>query len=450
MRHKQSYVTMLLAKNKERIDYMSQDNYIRNLLNIKDKNIKFYDNLCYDGFRKGKTCKIINAFLSYVPNSCNKCGACFESGKDFEKKGFDKGSYVVMPSICKMDTYLFLKKQRIKCLHCNSSSVCKTDLVGHGCFISNVTKQAIAVDLTKKRSEKDIAIDNNVSPNTVQRVVDSYYEGKKLYKHYLPEVLSFDEFKSVKSASGAMSFIFCDGTNGKIIDIVEDRRLHKLISYFSYYTPEARNNVKFIVIDMYSPYISLINKMFPNASIIIDKFHLVQLISRSLNKTRIMAMKRNKNQAKNLKRYWRLILKNRTDLDCSQWKKFTGVNNLMTEVDLVDFLVDSDKELKNTYNVYQDLLYSLKHKDFKEFERILNYELNNISEYMKISIKTLKGYTPYIKNTFENNYSNGFLEGNNNFIKVLKRIAFGFRSFTRFKARIMICKGIILPKLKEA
>ena len=65
-----------------------------------------------------------------------------------------------------------------------------------------------------------------------------------------------------------------------------------LLKYFSYYSHKARANVKLIVIDMYSPYISLIQKMFPNAQIIIDKFHLIQLISRSLNKTRIMIMKK--------------------------------------------------------------------------------------------------------------------------------------------------------------
>ena len=45
--------------------------------------------------------------------------------------------------------------------------------------------------------------------------------------------------------------------------------------------------------------------------------------------------------------------------------------------------------------------------------------------------------------------NNGCVEGNNNFIKLLKRIAFGFRSFRRFKARIMICKGLTEIK-KEA
>ena len=69
---------------------------------------------------------------------------------------------------------------------------------------------------------------------------------------------------------------------------------------------------------------------------------------------------------------------------------------------------------------------------------------------METSIKTLKKFSKYIKNTFNNNYHNGYVEGTNNFIKVIKRIAFGFKNFSRFKARIMICKGLILPKKKEA
>ena len=55
-----------------------------------------------------------------------------------------------------------------------------------------------------------------------------------------------------------------------------------------------------------------------------------------------------------------------------------------------------------------------------------------------------------IYNTFNNNYHNGFIEGNNYFIKVLKRIAFGFRSFRRFKARIMICKNLLHVKKASA
>ena len=68
---------------------------------------------------------------------------------------------------------------------------------------------------------------------------------------------------------------------------------------------------------------------------------------------------------------------------------------------------------------------------------------------MITSIKTLKNFSKYIINTFKNKYHNGYVEGTNNFIKVIKRIAFGFRNFSRFKARIMICKGLILPIQKK-
>ena len=56
----------------------------------------------------------------------------------------------------------------------------------------------------------------------------------------LPEVLSFDELKSVKTEDGAMSFHMCDGVTSKTIDIIDDRRLNNLIKYFYYYDYQAR------------------------------------------------------------------------------------------------------------------------------------------------------------------------------------------------------------------
>jgi len=205
----------------------------------------------------------------------------------------------------------------------------------------------------------------------------------------LPEVLCFDEFKSVKSADGAMSFHMCDGITGQTIDIIEDRRLNKLINYFFYYNFKARSKVKFIIIDMYSPYVSLIKKMFPNAKIIIDKFHLAQLISRSLNKNRIIAMKKLKKHHRKFKRYWRLILKYRDDLDISIWKKWTCFDHLMTEADIVDYLINLDDELRQTYLVYQGILHALKEKNYQLLKFTLSNYPTNISDYMKTSIKTL-------------------------------------------------------------
>ena len=211
---------------------MSQNNYILNLLNIKDENIKLTSNcLIYEKFDDIEY-KIIEGTLSYEPPFCTCCGCVFDNKQSYEKNGF-KSSDILLLDACGYGCILRLKKQRFLCHSCHKKFFATTKIVNKHCFISNSVKYAIALDLKNKISEKDIAKRYRVSPNTVERIIDSYYDGKKLYKNYLPEVLSFDEFKSVKSADGAMSFNMCDGKTGKILDIVEVRKLNSLLKYFA-------------------------------------------------------------------------------------------------------------------------------------------------------------------------------------------------------------------------
>ena len=127
-------------------------------------------------------------------------------------------------------------------------------------------------------------------------------------------------------------------------------------------------------------------------------------------------MNKDKKNHRKLKRYWRLILKDRDVLDFSKWKKYTCFNSLMTQLDVVNYLINKNDDLKQTYLIYQDILYSFKKKDFKKLRQTLNNTNPKISNYMKTSIKTLLEFLLYIKNE----YLNDFIEGNNNFIKVIK------------------------------
>ena len=130
-------------------------------------------------------------------------------------------------------------------------------------------------------------------------------------------------------------------------------------------------------------------------------------------------------------------------------KRYTCFPNLMTEIDVVNYILDQSVEIKTTYYKYQELLLSIREKNYDNFIYVIDNINNSISDYMKTSIKTLAEFKNKIYNTFNNNYHNGFIEGNNNFIKVLKRIAFDFRSFRKFKARIMIFKGLIKINKKK-
>ena len=121
--------------------------------------------------------------------------------------------------------------------------------------------------------------------------MDECYSDFKVNKGHLPKTIYIDEFKSVKNIDGAMSFVFADYQTKNIIEIVEDRRLNSLTEYFSRFSLKARNNVKYICMDIYSPYISLVKSIFPKSEIVLDKFHIVNLVSRAFNRTRISIMK---------------------------------------------------------------------------------------------------------------------------------------------------------------
>ena len=420
--------------NKVRVLSMSVTKCTLKLLNMKDKNLKFSENYLEERIINNKRCLIIKGYLENNFEFCPSCGCI----SNFKKNG-TRTSLIKIPKISELDSYLELTKQIYKCRECNSKITAQTEEIEYRCRISNNTKHSIINYAKETITHKFIASMHNVSNKTVQRQINKVYDNEKLYKHSLSENLCFDEFTYKK---GVMAFNFCDADTGKTIDLVEDRTTENLNKYFGYYSFESRSRVKNIVIDMYKPYITVIKVNFPNASIIIDPFHITQLISKSMNKTRIKIMKKSKEHYRKFKRYWRLFLKSRLDLDSSCWRKYRCFKNLMTEVDVVDFLLNLDDELKATYNLYQNILYSLQHKDYELFKTIIEQSYNNISSLMQTSLNTLREFSPYIKNTLSTKYSNGIMERNNNTCKLVKRIGFGFRNFRNFKARIMIITNL--------
>ena len=89
----------------------------------------------------------------------------------------------------------------------------------------------------------------------------------------------------------AISFIAQDYETKKIITILDNRRQTTIRSHFFKYSKEAREGVKIVTMDMSGNYIPLIKTIFPNAKIVLDRFHIVQHMNRTLKQTRIQIMK---------------------------------------------------------------------------------------------------------------------------------------------------------------
>ena len=421
---------------------MSLSNFIKTILNIQDNNISFpEEDYCQIIQKDNLLIKVFKGFLKSNYCACPHCNS-----KNIVKNGSRNRKIKYIP-IQNYNIQLKLNVQRYICKECKKTFSPSTNIVGNNSSISNNLKYTIALELQKNISLTSIAKRYNISISSVQRIMDNCYSDFKVNKEHLPEAICIDEFKSVKNIDGAMSFVFADYRTKSIVDIVEDRKLNSLTEYFSRFSLEARNNVKYICMDMYTPYISLVNSIFPNAKIVLDKFHIINLVNRAFNQTRISIM--NSIQDDSLKRkfklFWKSLLKYYPDL-CQVNYYCQSFKRKLSSKDKVDYLLEKSPELEVNFNIYQDIIQAIKHNNFKRFESVVKKYLGTkekVSKKMIIALKTLKKYMKYIENMFESNITNGLIEGLNNKIKSIKRTAFGYSNFSNFKKRVLIQVGII-------
>lgn len=428
---------------------MSQSNYTRNILNIKDENIIFAEN-CLETIKiKGITTKVFRGKLTYTPSVCPNCGCLYESNSEtIIKYGFKKNCKIKLPKVSNYNTILLLDKQRFYCKYCHSTFIANTDLVDFHKQISNNTKTSIKLELMEKGTEKDIARRNNVSSSTVNRILHSISEDKLIKNSgKLPSVFGIDEFKATKDTISKMAFIIVDQNKHNIFDINNSRLSLDIEKYFKRYSKKERDNVKFITMDLYKPYYSLMSKLFRKATLISDRFHIVIQVRDALDNTRIKLCNKTNPDYRKLKKYWKLILKKEDELDDKKKKYSPCFRKEMTQKDIVTYIINTNKTLYNDYQIYQGLIKAINDRDKKTYLNIVHNNKNNkyISKKMRKTLKTYINLEEYIINSFDYEYSNGITEGMNNLVKQIKHSACGYKKFNHLKARVMLIKGLLNP-----
>ena len=217
----------------------------------------------------------------------------------------------------------------------------------------------------------EIANREAVSTSTVIRIARKFARYLENGFKHLPSTLCFDEFASTNQADAGMSFIMMDSLTHEVLDILDSRQQSALLTYFYRYPRTVRSRVEHIVIDMYTPYIGLIKACFPNAKIIIDRFHIIQHLNRVLNRHRIEVMNVCKTTRPTdytkLKRYWKLILKNSDELDFEHHTYHRLFGGLISQKRIVDYLLSLDPCLEATYRFVSRLKQCVNEHDAEQF-----------------------------------------------------------------------------------
>ena len=391
---------------------MSKVNYSEIIFKIKEEYIK-YTRVNEDGSVH------FTLEMPVVEQVCPHCGASTRKSKGKRPRDVKFGA---IQHHTVTATYL---QRRYKCKECNHTFIEKNPFVSRYLRLSKTNMEYLFRQLGEKGSFTEMAKRSDVSVSTVIRYCSKLAIPKPAE---LPTVIGIDEYKG--NADGQIyQVIITDLRNHSVVDILPKRDTRALIQYFKSFSKNAREQVKYIVMDMSPLFKLVVQTMFPHAHIVADRYHVCRLVDWALERVRKHEQKQLVAHSRMLKYNRRILMKNPEKLTESE------------QVKLLEILRISE-DLRQAYGL---------RLAFRKIFKI--YSIPNIERYIQLWLKAVENsqlpefsnfkvsfisWFPQIVNAFVLPYSNGFTEGCNNNIKVLKRISYGLRHFERFRVRILL------------
>ena len=245
-------------------------NDIIKLLNLEDPDVIISSVNVQDG------CKEITLERKPSPKNCPYCKTPMHS------KGIRKRPVNHPMMQDGFSLRLILKQRRWKCIN----SACSHEENEHFAFISPGRRSTNLTDILILESFKDlnlsaasIAHKFHVSDTYVLKVFDRFVNMKRLP---LGEILSVDEVHLKIPGECEYALVLFDFASRQPIDMIPSRRQSVTEPYFASIPIEERKQVRYLICDMYNPYLSFADKYFPYAQTVVDSFHVVQFLEQQI------------------------------------------------------------------------------------------------------------------------------------------------------------------------
>ena len=421
-------------------------NSIINALNLKDEDIESIESI--SSFRN----EDFLITLKLKDHICPHCGSITRSVKDYSIRTIHQKIFI------QFDSVIYYRVRRYKCNSCGRSFV-EENPFGSGRRKITPALVIQILDALKPFNStfSSVARDFNLS---VSSVIDIFDKHVQIRRKRFSDVLCWDEFYFNRHSKYKYAFMIMDFDKKLILDIVESRHMNILSSYFHDIPFQERTSVKYIIIDMYKNYRDLARIYFPQAVLCIDPFHAMKRVNDALNAVRKRILRRYKDDTdsrnyKLLKYRFRLMLKNRRNLEIEYRNYDRILGYSITERALLDHILDIDAQLRTAYYI-KEMYVSFNSSDEERFRGIdeKRAELNHIVKAMLDSdihefmgcAKTLNKWREEILNSFVwrkgKRLSNGPIEGKNTYIKKIISNANGYQNFERARNKLMYSQNL--------
>lgn len=418
---------------------------------------------------------IIDITLNQCSHTCPVCGTVTSKIKGYQLKRITHS--VLNPVQCIIN----YNARRYVCPVCGKTFYENNPFVLNNAKVSVATVYNVLQELKRPECTFSYVADKyHMSVSSVQNYFDRYIS---IERRKLPECICFDETYAFKSHDSDYICVLLDYADNKIIDVLPSRRKRYLIDYFYNIPLEERKKVKYVSFDMWETYRSVAKLMFPNCLCILDKFHVLQDLSRRVTRVRIDVMNENKKikdsleakrkslkkEGKNLtpdeeeklkkvkinyyllKKFEFVLFSNNPAIkDPNIEKRYNHVlERYLNLYDIYDLIIDIDPMLKEAAEIkdtiqefYKKTSYENAKKELEEI--IIICRTSNIKTMNEFS-NTLTNWKQEIINSFikipsiNRRMTNALIENRNKTIKLLKHSSNGYTRWSRFRNRILYC-----------
>ena len=389
---------------------MLYGDYIGNLIGFEDIIIKDVKNVF------GQT--HIYLQMEKRIHECPRCGHTTSKVHDYRHQVIKD-----IPSFGQ-DTYLHLRKRRHVCPECGKRFYEDVDFLPRYHRMTNRLYAHIISAFRDTLAIKHIAQKENVSITTAMRIFDKVDHAKPR----LPEAISIDEFRD-NTDGEKFQCILTDPRYKKVLDILPDRKSETLYGYFSSFN--NRSEVKYVIIDMSNSFREVAHRCFPKAKVIADRYHVVRQVVWAFENVRKEEQKKfADSRRKYFKRSRQVLLKHADKLQDD-------------EITQVEIMLKTSDRLRHAYHILQDF-YRIMDSANSQIARkrfswwVMKVESFDLPEFYPC-LRAFRRWSKEILASMDIDLSNGYTEGVNNKIKVLKRVSYGVRNFKRFRNRILCC-----------
>jgi transposase len=241
-------------------------------------------------------------------------------------------------------------------------------------------------------------------------------------------VVGMDEF-AIKKGHRNYATVIVDLERVDIIDILEYRDQEKLIEYFKNKGIDWCEGIEVFCSDMWQGFLNTAKAAFPNATLVVDRFHFFGYLNKALDNER-KSLRRQFKDRDEFKRLKWALLKNSEDLTDDQKKKLARAFLLAPQLELIYRHKEKIRLIFDQRLTRQQGEVEL-NQWIEQAKKMKNKHLNNFL-YM------LNDWKEYVLNYFTHRFTTSVIEGINNSIKTVKRMGYGFRNFVNFKQRILI------------